>query len=365
MRRSTIVFFLFLVLVGAIFGANEYFKNQPPYTITLAVDPLIETWARETVEAFNATNALAANGTRKVSVRLESVVNDVAVWQGRANWAADNHPALWLASSSLSADFAPANFAYTTLAPSIARTPLLWGGFSSRVAVMDANRVLDWDIIQRTTEAQRWANLPGGMGAWGNVNMGINWGTNSMSGVMALASAVAFYNDSPQLTRNTTSNTNFGTWFLPIREAIQNAQRLGESPALAMASRGASVADFALLPESQWLMALSALVRQEPIVLTYPRYQMWLDFPLLAWEDANTTDLEREAVRAFANYLQSPESQQRLLMQGLRPAFSDPTDSDSIFATAVPYGVQLTLPSHSTVESFERGLAEELLRLLN
>ncbi len=366
MRRSTFVFLIFAALVAVIFGANSYFRNQPPITLTLAVDPLAEAWVRTAVERFNAQNVLLSNGTLKVVVRVESVVNDVSVWQERSNWSTSSHPTLWLASSSASLGYLTPNLPYQMVTPSTAQTPLMWGGFKSRVDIITQNNtlVLDWQAVQAVAQAQRWESL-GAPSNWGNVNMGLNWGTNSMAGLAALTSALASYNGSPVISRPTIDSDAFRAWFLPIRESIQNSQRLGEPPSQAMASRGASVADFALLPEVQWLKHLNSLIRQESIVLSYPQYQVLLDFPLAMWDDANTTPNEREAAQAFANYLLGASSQQLAIDEGLRPVNGNPKDSDVLFATSIPYGARLTLDNLSLVAPFDRATADQILRLFN
>jgi hypothetical protein len=365
MRRSTFVFFVFVVLIGVIFGANSYFRNQPPLTLTLVVDPLAEAWARVAVERFNAQNVLLGNGTSRVVVRIEAIQNDVAVWQERANWTVQRHPHLWLASSSASLAYLTPNLPYTSLG-SMARSPLMWGGFTSRVSLVTQSGALpfDWQAVQAVAQAQRWQAL-GAPSQWGNVNIGINWASNAMSGLGVLASASASYHNTATLSRDALSDPAFLAWFAPIKDAVQNAQRLGESPASAMASRGASVADLALLPEVQWLKALNSLLRQEPVIFAYPAYQVILDFPLSYWNDANTTPAEAEAARLFANYLLSEPSQQLAVSEGLRPANADPRDSDTLFATSVPYGVRLSLLNVQTVAPYDRALADQLLRLLN
>jgi hypothetical protein len=132
-----------------------------------------------------------------------------------------------------------------------------------------------------------------------------------------------------------------------------------------MASRGTSVADFALLTESQWLISLSALNRRETVALSYPAHQFILDFPMALWDDASTTEVQRQAATAFGTYLAGTVGQQLPPTFGLRPAKADPDTADALFADAVPYGIQFTPGFGVIVNIPGRNEAETLLRALD
>jgi ABC-type sulfate transport system substrate-binding protein len=131
-----------------------------------------------------------------------------------------------------------------------------------------------------------------------------------------------------------------------------------------MASRGASVADFALLPEAQWLVSLNELLRQERLVFSYPAYQVLLDFPLALWDDASTTDLQRQAAAAFAAYLAGPAGQQATGTAGLRPASGVVDSSATLFTVAAPYGILADYVPAQVVPLPARAEADVLLRAL-
>lgn len=366
MRRSTLVFALFVILIAGIIGYNTFLKQQPPIEVVIAVDPMIEEWAKSLADKFNAKDVLVNNGTTKVRIRIDASKNDVTVWQGKANWTTDNHPSAWFATSGASLAYAPSNLPFRVVAPSLARTPLVWGGFTSRVALITQSnaQVLDWQAVQQACSAQRWANI-GGQTNWGNINMGVDWATSSMGGYGALLSLSAHYQNSDQVDRIALTQDDFLAWFTPIEDAIQNSERLGESSASAMASRGASVADFALLPEVDWLRNLNNLNNQETMVFAYPAHNVVLDFPLALWDDTQTTTIEREAVQAFADYVLSAEGQQSARDFGLRPVTGEPTDTDALFVTAVPLGIVLEPNYGAIVTAPDRNTADQLLRLLD
>lgn len=364
MRRSTIVFFVFALLIGGLIAYNQYLKNQPPVEVVIAVDPTMREWANALAAAFNAQNVLIGASGQRASVRIDASFTDMQVWQDRTGWRSEGtHPSGWLPSSSLVTVGLSSQLPFVLVESSLARSPLLWGGFESRVALMTADgSPFDWQAAQRAASAQRWQAL-GGASDWGNVNIAINWVNAATSGVCAVLTAAATYQQSVTVDRAALMREDFGAWFAPLRDALLNARRLAGSPALAMATRGATVADFALLPEFQWLVALETLLRQERMTFAYPAYNVELDFPLLLWQDAQTTDAQRATLRAFADFALSESGQAVLKEFGLRPASGSVSGSDALFARAVQYGVRYQLDGQR-ITTPDRLLSEQLIRLL-
>jgi hypothetical protein len=362
-RRSTIVVILFGILIAGILGYDRYIRNQPPLEVTLVVDPLAEDWAKAAVEAFNQRGVVVNNGTARLRIRLDSTVGDTEIWLGETNWNIDRHPTLWLASSSASLSYLSANLPFQTIAPTTARTPLVWGGFQSYVNAITENgqRPFEWGAVNRALEAGTWANF-GAASLRGNVFIALMPPDNSMGGVAALFSGVADLQQTNTLDRATINTAEVDAW-LTLLSASLPSNVVG-TPAQAMASQGGARINFALLPEVQWLTYLETLNQQERIVFAYPNAQFVLDFPLALWEDNRTTPIQREAAQAFANFLVSAEGQALAVAQGLRPIAAEPTTSDTRFSAAVPYGIVLTpeyglgliAPARSEVEVLLRGL---------
>lgn len=364
-RRSTIVVIIFGIIVAALVGYTQLIKSQPPLEITVAVDPLAEAWVRKAAEEFNKTGALVNNGTTRVQVNVTSTENDITVWTGKSNWTFDKHPLLWIPSSSAALQYIPTNLPYKPLKASSARTPLVWGGFQSRVNALTKNDTLafDWSAVNEALKAGTWAGT-GSTTLKGNINMAINQPGSSMGGVAALISGAASLANSTTLDRSMVSGSAYEAWINSLSDAYRNLRNTGGSPAQAMAGSGVT-ADFALLPESQWLLSLSALARKEAFVLNYPAYEFVLDFPVALWDDATTTDVQRQAASAFANYLTSTVGQQLALSYGLRPTAGEPDTTATLFSTAIPYGILLE-PTFTQVVSIPgRNEAETLLRALD
>jgi len=356
--RTTLLFLGFLLVIGVLFGLNFLVTRQEPEAIAVVVDPLAESWVRAAAAEYNASNPIINNTTR-VRVDIASI-NDLDVWRDGVSWSAMDHPAAWVPSSSLSVEYSSLPLA--VVAESLARTPLVWGGFANRVAVItqDGERPFEWEAVQQTAGAQTWSAL-GASG--GNVNMAIHWPSSSMAGVGVLLSAAANVEGTDIVQRAFVRSTEFTTWFDPIRASVVNSQRMGGDPAQVLASRGTAQGDFGLLPEANWLSNLSGLTN-DGFVFAYPAYQFVLDFPLLRWDDARVTSFEEAAVRDFAAFLLGERGQALALEAGLRPADSEPTEDAALFTAAQAYGIELEPDYGLAVLPESREAINALLRLL-
>lgn len=357
--RTTLLFLVFLLVIGVLFGLNYLVTRQTPEVITVAVDPLAEDWVRAAADAYNASNPIINNTTR---VRVEvTAINDLDVFQNDSGWSSSNHPAAWIASSSLSVEYA--SLPLEVVADSVARTPLVWGGFGSRVALMtqDGGRPFEWQAVQDTVSAQTWSAL-GASG--GNINMAMEWPTGSMAGIGVLLSAAANEDGTDLITREIAQDLAIASWFEGFQYSISTFENPGGDPAQVMAAQGTAKADFGLLPESQWLVNLDGLTRTEGFVFAYPGYQFMLDFPLMRWDDAQVTELETAAVQSFADYLLSAEGQALAIENGLRPAQNEPTESAALFAAGEAYGIEYQPDYQLAVSPESRAVIDALLRLL-
>lgn len=355
--RTTIILVIFILVIAAIFGINQFVQLQPPFEIIVVVDPLAEDWIRDAATQYNADNVIINNTTR-VQVNVQ-VVDDLDVWRGSPGWNSQSHPDAWIPSSSLSLDYAPSSLPFETIDDTLAYTPLVWGGFQNRVDVVTGNgtQAFDWTAVQAVSAGSSWSD-------GGFVNMAINWPTGSMAGVAVLSGSVSAYQQNVNIDRSILSDPDFVTWFQPLEDSMLNSQRLSGNPAQAMASRGTSAADFALLPESQWLEQLDSLTENASVSFSYSDYQFPLDFPIALWADSQTTDTHRTAVQSFASYLTS-EGQSIATDNGFRPANTVLDSSASLFIAGEAYGILLEPPQGQMITNLDRGTADALILLLN
>lgn len=361
MSRATIVLILFAIVIAAIIGLSQFLRSQPPLEITIAVNPLSEEWVNSAAKAFNASDTLV-NGTTRVQIKVTSI-SDMRVWNDNVVWTLNDHPDAWLPASSATVSYVPSNFPFTSVTASTARTPLVWGGFESRVNILTQNgtQSLDWDLIADSVQNNdgNWQSL-GGQSGWGFLKLAYPRPSNDVSGLAVLFSGAGHFTQSETLDRSAILDSAFTNWMSAIVDSVPNFQTLGNNPAGTMAARGTSVAEIAILPEVMWLKSMSDLSGSDPISLTYPDTQFILDFPLVMWDDVNTSEEVRQGVAAFGNYL-AGTAQSTVSDYGLRPVVSEPDASDKLFAQAVDFGIQLEPDYGRIVSNPDRNTAETLL----
>jgi ABC-type Fe3+ transport system substrate-binding protein len=103
---------------------------------------------------------------------------------------------------------------------------------------------------------------------------------------------------------------------------------------------------------------------QEPLVIIYPEYITWFDFPYTIWMGTETTAAEKNAALEFQRYLLSEEVQAQAVLQGLRPVNTDvPLDIEgSPFARWQDQGFLAVVPRASAMRSPDRDTLDTLVR---
>ncbi len=360
MRRATVVLLIFLLIVGGIIGSSLVLRNQPPLEFTIAVHPLAAEWVREAVNDFNASEPLV-NSTRRVRANIITI-EDLDVWLDAPNWTRTNHPAGWIPASSASVTYTNSTIPFEIIQPSLARSPLVWGGYASRVNVLlQDGATLDWGVVQQAAARESWAEI-GGEADWRFIKLAFPLPNSDISGLAVLLSGAGSYYEREQLDRSALTDSAFLDWMRPIFDAVPNFQSLGGNVAQGFA-RGPSTAEIGILPEAQWLLQLNGILSNETVVFHYPRYNFVLDFPLAVWADptAPLSDDERAAVAAFGEYLRT-SAQGRVTAYGLRPAEGEPQTGDALFGAALPYGIALEPDYGIAVQAPQRQTAETLIQ---
>lgn len=352
MRRGTLLLGLFLLVAVGILAASNFLSNQPPVTITVAVDPLIREWAAAVVADFNASGSRVASG-RQVVVTLTEI-RDMEVWQNR-RWNAQDHPQAWIAASSASVTYAAAaGLPLRTFDASLATTPIIWMAYTDRADRLTArgSSRLDWPLIQTAAEAGRWSDTNA------LVNLALTLPNQTMAGLGALVSGAASYHRVAELTGTQLSDAGLRAWLRPIIRNVPNYNQIGGDIGAFIARTGRSATDFAIGAESQFLTQYAAISRAAAVTFAYPEYTVVLDFPLARWDDATVTTDETQAVTNLRTFLRAPRQQTALLSYGLRPshqALDDQTDAP-LFSASAGAGIQRT-PSLTTV-SFPQAISE-------
>ncbi len=363
MRRGTIFVLLFVVIAAAVIGLSRFLRERPALQIAVAVNPLAEDWVRDAVTRFNASEPTVGVANQRVQVTM-SVIEDLDVWTGTRRWTSAELTA-WLPASSASVIYARDNgIPLRDVAASLAQTPLVWGGYTSRADVLTngGTAPLDWGVVAdaAATNGGNWQSL-GGESGWQFLKLGFGQPNRTMSGLGALFTGAADFADEADLSGGATRSNDFREWAEPVVDSVPNFNTLGGDPAAAMA-RGPSTVEIALFPESEWLTNLDGMVANEPVRLNYPAYQFVLDFPLVAWQDIQTTPDQVAAVDALSAWLLDAARQTSVLDYGLRPATGQLDETAARFANAQQYGIELNPVYSALVQAPVRSDAQGLIQ---
>ena len=343
MKRGNIVIILFILLAGAIVLFGRYLLSRPPMVITVAVEPLLADWVRATAENFNEQDTIITSN-RRIAVQI-TVVDDIDVWTGETSWTDgllenNSRPSVWIPALAISENYAQSDsrLKFTQLEPSVAKTLLVWGGFEERITALPDNATLGlgWSTVAPAAEIGQWSGL-GADPTWQFFDLAFLDPTQTTSGLSVLLSGAAAYHETNTLNSAQLRDEDFRNWITPVLTSVPNFSTLGNDPAEAIAQRGLSIADIALLPESQWIVNFNSLTQVDNVAFAYPEFPVMFDFPILAWESTSVTTEERAAIQAFADYVLSSDVQATLIEYGLRDANGTFPESTVSPLPATPY----------------------------
>lgn len=361
MNRSRLIFLVIVgvalvVVLAGVFsnqlgnqdgGPGESSSNEP-IEITVAVNPLAEEWVKSAVQSFNGQRK-QVNG-RVITITLQ-VQDGLPIWTSPGQWSMTNHPLVWIPEITQAVEYAnETGLKYSVLQPSLASTVMMWGAPTDRAQVLENQYgALDWKSVQQACTTS-WEQI-GGQVAWGRfVKPGFAQPDRYTSGMAAALVGVADYEGQSSISAASVNDPALSDWFKPVFQSVPNFATLGAHPAQTIAARGVSVADVALLPESEWLVNYRSLTAKVgALTLVYPAYQFWFDFPFAVWDSPEVTTQERAAAQQFLDFLSSSDQQRRAASFGLRQADGTPAVAD-LFQQAVSAGVVTARPGGESIQ---------------
>jgi hypothetical protein len=251
---------------------------------------------------------------------------------------------------------------------------LAWGVFESRTQVLEAAYgEISWQAIHDAAMAERgWPQIgeqagladPSELNSWGFFKLAIPHPRKNAGGMHAIIAAAGEYYDRPRIDVADLTNTDFLTWLEQALMSVTDfsaASQPGENLALF----GYTTGDVAQLLEADLLVNMAGIQTRSPelLLIRYPRYVTWFDFPFTVWMGAETTALEKNAALEFEKYLLSQEVQAQALAYGLRPVHPDvPVDSgDSLFVRWRDQGAVTFVERTTAMRSPDRDVLLALL----
>ena len=406
MKRTRIVFIVTVVVALLIVGAALLWRALNPAQQPLTVTPKgpiqvrvitalpVEPWVREAARQFNAEKHKLEGEVIQVElIAMDGLTalgkfdrDDFGVLGERSadelNEAEQQKlarfPTAWIPDSRYLVELANASYkerlgrdVFLTdgeyRARPIAISLFSWGIYQSRAEVLQARYgELDWQAIHDAAIAKGgWPEL-GGDSAWGFFKLVVPSPRKNVGGLAAMIAAAGEYYDRPNISTADVTDPDFQQWLGELMGAVTDISGASAYTAEDFALFGYSVGDGGQLLESDLLTHMAGIQTRwaDPLVIFYPRYVTWFDFPFTVWMGPETTALEKNGALEFQRYLLSPDVQRQAVGRGLRPVNPDVpvTEGDSPFVQWEPQGVKTVVPRTTAMRSPGRDVLQALLR---
>ncbi len=242
-----------------------------------------------------------------------------------------------------------------------------WGLYQTREAILQQKfGDINWKTIHDAAIAKGgWPEL-GGEAPWGFFKLVVPNPRRNVGGLAAMVAAAGEYYDRTNITVEDVTNPEFQKWLGELMGALTDVSGASAYTAEDFALFGYSVGDGGQLLESDLLNNMEGIRTRwsDPLVMRYPKYVTWFDFPFSIWVGPETTAAEKNAALQFQQFLLSPEIQKLAVQQGLRPANSEVsvTEGESLFTQWQGQGVEAVVPRTTRMASPSREVLLALLR---
>ena len=385
MNRTRWAFVIVVLLAVAIVAVSLVLQRaggvQPlleqPQTLevriicALPVEPFVQEAAKE----FNARNHKLEGRAIRVTIEPLDGLAAMGRWEREEM---DPIPAAWIPDSRYLVELVNATYkqkrgrdVFLTGGEYRARPIVIslfsWGIYSSRDQVLRAQfGEIDWRVIHDAAIAKGgWPEL-GGSAEWGYFKLVVPDPRKNVGGLAAMVAAAGEYYDKTEITVADVTNPAFQEWLKELMGAVTDFSSLGAYSVENLALFGYSMGDGGQLLESDLLVNMAGIQTrwQDPLVIVYPKYVTWFDFPFTIWMGEETSALEKNAALEFERYMLEPEVQQRAVKMGLRPANTTVsiTEPGSLFVEWQDQGAMTVVPRTTMMRSPDRDVLLALLR---
>lgn len=385
MNRTRWVFVIVVLLAVAIVGASILVRNaggvrpliEQPQTVQVRIVCAlpVEPFVRQSADKFNAENHKLEGHAIKVTVEPMDGLTAMGRYEREQMTPL---PTVWIPDSRYLVELVNATYKeklgrdiFLTggeyRARPIAISLFSWGIYSSRAQVL-RNKYgdIDWKVIHDAATAKGgWPEL-GGPADWGYFKLVVPNPRKNVGGLAAMIAAAGEYYDKTDITAADITNPSFQQWLKELMNAVTDFSSLGSYSVENLALFGYSMGDGGQLLESDLLVNMAGIQTrwQDPLVMVYPKYVTWFDFPYTVWMGEETTALEKNAALEFERYLLLPDVQKRAAEMGLRPGNTEVsiTDPNSLFVKWQAQGAMTVVPRTTSMRSPDRDVLLALLR---
>jgi len=385
MTKTRVVFFALIIIALVVVAVSYYAQRSGRLPLAAKPEVLsvrivcalpVEPFVTEAAKQFNAEKHELEGQPIEVSV----VPMDGLVAMGR--WEREEMtplPTVWIPDSRYLVELVNATYKdkhgrdifltggeYRTRP--IATSLFCWGIWQSRDAVLRQKfgEEITWQAIHDAAAAKGgWPEL-GGKAEWGYFKLVVPNPRKNVGGLMSMVAAAGEYYENTRITVAEVTDPAFQAWLKELMGAVTDFSSLGSYSVENLALFGYSMGDGGQLLESDLLVNMAGIRTRwvEPMVVRYPKYITWFDFPYTIWMGEETSALEKNAALEFERYLLQPEVQRLAVARGLRPANPEVpiTEGDSLFVKWQEQGVTTVVPRSTSMHSPDREVLLALLR---
>lgn len=409
MNRTRIIFIAIIVLALVVIGVSwglGYLQTRPQQPLVVApTGPIqvrvltalpVEPWVREAAKQFNDEKH-QLTGSKQL-IQVEVVAMDGLTALGK--WDRDEFgvlgdrtldsltdaekeklaqfPTVWIPDSRYLVELANVTYkerlgrdVFLTdgeyRARPIAISLFAWGIYQTRAQVLEQKfGDINWKSIHDAAITKGgWPEL-GGDPSWGFFKLVVPNPRKNVGGLAAMIAAAGEFYNRTDISVADVTNPEFQTWLKELMGALTDVSGSSAYTAEDFALFGYSVGDGGQLLESDLLTNMAGIQTRwaDPLLIRYPNYVSWFDFPFTVWVGPETTAFEKNAALEFQKYLLSPDIQKKAVARGLRPANPDipVMEGDSLFAKWEKQGAQAIVPRTTAMRAPNREVLLALLR---
>jgi hypothetical protein len=387
MNRTRLIFFLVIAVALVIVGAGLVIQamgnkstapvvSNTPLEVRVVTALAVEPWVTEVAKSYNASNPKLEGRPIHVTIIPMDGLSALSRYDSASF---DQLPTAWIPDSRYLVELANAaqkdklgRDVFLTdgeyRAKPIALSLFAWGIYQSRAGVLE-NKFgeISWKTLHdAATATGGWPEL-GGDPQWGFFKLVVPNPRKNVGGLAAMVAAAGEYYDRPDISTADVTDPKFQAWLKELMGAMTDLSGASAYTAEDFALLGYSVGDGGQLLESDLLASMAGIQTRwnDPLVVRYPKYVTWFDFPFTVWMGPETSAQEKNAALDFEKYLLTEDVQKKAVVYGLRPVHptvSVMTDPDSPFAKWQKQGVAAVVPRTSAMRSPSRDVLQALLR---